>query len=1042
MSDWNPATSDSDNRLDQQKAQSEPRTRFHEELNHKPSYLGAVVDSLAAPFVSDQKTLSEVELYGTNFIKSATLFLRGRLGVAGTLASYALDQMRPGDSAATQLADGTLGSAKGLAMRGVFNKLGTTQVDFATKGIMLGTTSRLADSALSRQTYLDEKGQFSFGDGLGRIKDTAFNPAALTADVVTFGIAHGAFRGGNLLSNGALERSPLASTILTGTTFGASSGAYTEINRQKQNGEQLDIGKIAQRALIQGGLDSIAAIPGGMQARTAAVNEGGFKTRVKDLQDSFRLEQELGLRDARAISRATDGAGKNLFSEITSAARSGDPVALKFVMAQVRPEEMPHLTNQIIATTSGGDRQQLLSSMRMYTLAQMPTEHAVQAARDILTQTAQLPTAELGAARIMWDGLPKGMQGEADLRTAVAQQMAPQDLARIVFGDHAKVFSAAQELATTNPDVVREAAKAMPYSELDGHTQPILTGLVAFKNTRSVDQTVTHILEKTGGEKTPGEYAPAAQFVEHLYKQANPQEQTRTLTALRDSALMPVQPGNEARTAMAIDMAAHLAKVDPLKVNEQFFKPVQSALNSGENGFHWQQFVSSEANILRYLGKLEPTQLHGPELKLRGQQGIDTHEQTRVRTNVEQALRDPNKLEQMLGEGELGTLFPAVFGYHGDGGIVGRPQHSGHEFSLDTHTVMVLDNARHNPRFAKLSEKDQTNVLWAALLHDVGKRANEIHPAHEPISAAIGWGVLETLGYSAQRIQRITNLVSDHQLMSYLPDPHHFSMLNDPAVRDQLATRYQHSPAVEQLHILNESDIRALDSGSTYWTPEVAHELKRRSDIVQSRTQELSRYSVPILTTELPHEFKLLDRPGDYAFMAYKPENMGDAFFKQLPAMETRDNAIPISYLTPKQAAQTDQPTNIIALMTGPPEQTKLAQPTSPELDGIRSALAKYDTFTELQRANDQQLLAAHQSLLDSISQMPQTNLRNPALSGIGVYRRGQPVVFEGLADPAELGITHKPEWLRMEPAPNTVVIPRAVWQNAQRIGVPIIMLD
>jgi hypothetical protein len=625
-------------RLDQPQllaAETAASSAFQREANRGPSYLGLAVDSVTSPFVSDADTQSQVRMYGSNFVKAAALFLRGRLGLAGTIGSYALDQMRPGDSATEQITDLALGSTKGVAMRGVFGKLGSMQLDFATKGMVLGTSSRMVDVGLNRHTFTDGQGNFSFTDGLANVRKQAFDPVALTADVVTFGIAHGAFRGANSLSGRALERSPMLSTMLTGTTFGASTGGYHEIARQRAAGEELDIGKIAKHALIQGGLDTIAAVPGGMQARAA--------TRIVDLTQTRQIESDLGLR------------------------------------------------------------------------------------------TASATTAE-----------------SISLRRATA----------------------------------------------------------AYETTRSLPETMKQVLDRTSGPKPFGDFEPTTRFVENLYRQAQPHERVRLIEQLRDTVMQPIHPGQDGKAALAFDTAAQIAKVDPTTVRTLFFEPVQRALENGHHGFNWQQFVASEAAILEYAGRMEPGVIRSPELKMRTNHKLDVVTQERFRTDAEAALRDSNALNNAMGSGVLGRLFPQIFGFHGEGGIVGRPQNSGHQFTLDQHTVKVLENVRRNPEFVKLSQKEQTDVLWAALLHDVGKRPLEIHPGHEKISAGMGWGVLETLGYSTQRIQRITNLVSEHQQLSYLPDPQHLRMMEDPTVVDYFANKYKHGPALKQLRILNEADIR------------------------------------------------------------------------------------------------------------------------------------------------------------------------------------------------------------------------------------------
>src|SRR5262249_15558882 len=223
--------------------------------------------------------------YASGFLKTAGLFLRGRIGLAGTVAIYALDQMNPSDSAGTQLLDGGLGGLKGGLLKGAFNYLGAKEVSIPLKGVGLGMASRILETGLTRSTYLDKQtGDFQLTAGLASIAHTTLNKQALFADAAIFTVAHGLVKGADNLTHGTIEKSAFLKTALTGTTFGMSSGAASEIMRQQAAGEQFDISKITKRALIQGALDTVAAAPGSMQA-------GNLQTRIAN--DKLAAEKAL-----------------------------------------------------------------------------------------------------------------------------------------------------------------------------------------------------------------------------------------------------------------------------------------------------------------------------------------------------------------------------------------------------------------------------------------------------------------------------------------------------------------------------------------------------------------------------------------------------------------------------------------------------------------------------------------------------------------------------------------------------------------------------
>ncbi|HEY9867936.1 MAG TPA: hypothetical protein V6D08_01910 [Candidatus Obscuribacterales bacterium] len=238
-------------------------------------------------------TEQEIRHYACGFLKTAALFMRGRIGLAGTIGLYALDQMNPSDRLSVQLLDGTMGGAKGGLLKGALHIMGTRNVSVPLKGVGLGVTSRVLETGLTRSTHLDPgSGEFSLGSGLGTLANTALNRKALLADALIFSVAHGLLKGADRLTLGKIESSAFLKTALTGTTFGMSSGAASEIMRQQAAGESFDFGKVARRALIQGALDTVAAAPGGIQARN-------LQTRIA----SERLAAEKALADKLAAEK-------------------------------------------------------------------------------------------------------------------------------------------------------------------------------------------------------------------------------------------------------------------------------------------------------------------------------------------------------------------------------------------------------------------------------------------------------------------------------------------------------------------------------------------------------------------------------------------------------------------------------------------------------------------------------------------------------------------------------------------------------------------
>jgi hypothetical protein len=204
--------------------------------------------------------------YSTNFLKTASLFLKGTAPIA--MGVFALDQIRVHDDVSAQLIDGFLGMSKGLLTKSSFKLVEPIQ-SVPIKGVALGSLSRCVDLSLTRSTYQSQNQgseSFKLSSGLDRILSATISKEAAIADASVFAIAGSLSIAANKASGDFLRRSPLAAHMLTGSTFGLTTGALTEIYEQRQSGQSIDVGKVLEKSLLKGALDSLAALPGGVQA--------------------------------------------------------------------------------------------------------------------------------------------------------------------------------------------------------------------------------------------------------------------------------------------------------------------------------------------------------------------------------------------------------------------------------------------------------------------------------------------------------------------------------------------------------------------------------------------------------------------------------------------------------------------------------------------------------------------------------------------------------------------------------------------------------
>lgn len=94
--------------------------------------------------------------------------------------------------------------------------------------------------------------------------------------------------------------------------------------------------------------------------------------------------------------------------------------------------------------------------------------------------------------------------------------------------------------------------------------------------------------------------------------------------------------------------------------------------------------------------------------------------------------------------------------------VVGKVQHGTHAYSVDIHTLKVLQSAMNNPIYETLTDKDKTILKFAALCHDFGKKGGVVDQGHAAISAEYISAILEKFPFPQSMKDRMIDIVDNH----------------------------------------------------------------------------------------------------------------------------------------------------------------------------------------------------------------------------------------------------------------------------------------
>lgn len=519
-------------------------------------------------------------------------------------------------------------------------------------------------------------------------------------------------------------------------------------------------------------------------------------------------------------------------------------------------------------------------------------------------------------------------------RTTALKDIDPKLIGRLMFAE--ANWSKADRLAAQNPELMRALAinsKFTPNKARNDYISEIMTReppVTGEQLTASLMEQARLLQEgKPAASVSPGDIAAMVQHGAKITPEQVPgllkSVQAEVLKAMDLEGTTPIM---RERLLANLTLAHELGKKNPDAYEQNFRQPLDAKLTDGDVSYQRRLEATQQIGDLQRRGYEGARAMGMPELRQGKIVDLPPQEQARYRAIMEEALRNPALLRQALGDGPLGRLLPKQFGHAHEGGIVGRNQHSAHDFKLDGHLLTAVEKLLQDPQYKNLSGKDRTNAAWATLLHDVGKKENMVDFDHNRSSVSMAWGILRTLGYPDTRIQRITDIMSKDAELSFNPDVKNSVTLQKPGELDNVVNHYRHPDGLRMVGMLNRADIKSVKQNEGWWKPEVASELDAIHALAGPRVEQLNRHSLPLLTTELPQGFggHVMNNYGVYGHSTY---DLAGTFLKQRPTIESPEFSMSVSLLTPGNHKVYTEGAQHVALISGNYENISQANRTN-----------------------------------------------------------------------------------------------------------------
>lgn len=237
--------------------------------------------------------------------------------------------------------------------------------------------------------------------------------------------------------------------------------------------------------------------------------------------------------------------------------------------------------------------------------------------------------------------------------------------------------------------------------------------------------------------------------------------------------------------------------------------------------------------------------------------------------------------------------------------IVGKIQHGRHDFSVDIHTLKVLQSAMNDPLYKTLSDQDKTILKYSILLHDLGKKGGVTDEGHAGLSAEYAWSILDRYPFPAGVKDRIIDIVDNH---------HWFEKYNtNKATAENVAVRCRRPEDLKIYEIFAKADLENVSKDfhfertGTGTTEEFNIFMKNKYKAIEDAVNKIYQKANFIFDTQFMHNGQLF--PTQKVTLNGKKETFKVLDFNKLVEGEelekygfapgvTRDNARFIVHMT------------------------------------------------------------------------------------------------------------------------------------------------
>lgn len=196
---------------------------------------------------------------------------------------------------------------------------------------------------------------------------------------------------------------------------------------------------------------------------------------------------------------------------------------------------------------------------------------------------------------------------------------------------------------------------------------------------------------------------------------------------------------------------------------------------------------------------------------------------------------------------------------------IGKKQHDTHDFTVDVHTLKVLQGVMSDERYKTLSDNDKKILNIATLLHDLTKAENVVDKTHSQYSAYDAYHLLDKMNMSEKDKLKVYQIIKNHEWLAKYNkkvkiSPKEYrekTAVEKEKIAKDIAFELKDGNNFELAHILTKADLKGVNETGEFFN-KYSNALDIATEKIKPLIDNIQKTAIHLPQTKIPKASELV----------------------------------------------------------------------------------------------------------------------------------------------------------------------------------------